>query len=71
MAAAALIEIDLCLNTAGFDDADDRVKLHSEGLTNLRILNRFSDKDLRTMSTNLGKRTTVATRLLVGTGFKT
>jgi hypothetical protein len=43
--AAALFQMGLCLNTVGFNDQDDRDKLHAEGLTDLVQLKRFTDKD--------------------------
>ena len=64
--AAALVQMGLCLNTVGFTNQDDRDKLHEEGLTNLVQLKRFTDKDIRGMAINLAKRSTAATRLLVG-----
>ena len=64
--AAALAQMGLCLNTVGFTNQDDRDKLHEEGLTNLVQLKRFTDKDIRGMAINLAKRSTAATRLLVG-----
>ena len=64
--AAALFQMVLCLNTVGFTKQNDRDKLHEEGLTDLVQLKHFTDKDIHGMTTTLGKRSTAATRLLVG-----
>jgi hypothetical protein len=64
--AAALVQMGLCLNTVGFTVQSDRNKLHGEGLTDLVQLKRFTDKDIRGMAMTLGKRSPVATCLIVG-----
>ena len=55
----------LCLNTVGFTDQNDRDKLHEEGLTDLAQLKRLTEKDIHGMAITLGKRSTVAARLLL------
>ena len=56
----------LCLNIVGFTVQSDRDKLHGEGLTDLVQLKHFINKDIRGMAMTLGKRSPVATRLIVG-----
>ena len=64
--AAALFQVGLCLNTVGFTAQNDRDKLHGEGLMDLTLLKRFTDRDIREMATALSKRLTAPTRLIVG-----
>jgi hypothetical protein len=66
MTAALVYQMGLCLNTVGFTAQNDRDKLHGEGLMDLTLLKRFTDRDIREMATALSKRLTAPTRLIVG-----